>query len=171
MRTAICTLSEGNYHYGVGALINSLLTNQFNGDFFIGYRGNLPKWVKNAVKTEMDGWNNVTKMMLKNGSSIYFFSLDTTSHFTNYKPQFLIQLTSTCCRVYDAIAYFDPDIVVCRNWTYFEDWMQYGVAVVHDIITNDMPITHPLRQQWEHIAKQCNQEIYHSIDSYINAGF
>ncbi|MBU3714847.1 MAG: hypothetical protein FGM46_07855, partial [Ferruginibacter sp.] len=171
MKTAVCTLFEGNYHLGVGALINSLIDNGFNGDVYVGYRGNLPNWFKQYEKLDIQGWGMSPFKKMKNGSSVYFLCLDTDIHLTNYKPQFLIRLTTGVCKYYEAIAYFDPDIVVCRNWIYFEDWMKYGVAVVHDIIMHDMPTTHPLRRNWESIAKKKGYLIHHQLDSYVNAGF
>lgn len=171
MKTAVCTLYEGDYHFGVGALINSLTANGFTGDIYVGYRGMLPPWLKNSQKKNIEGWKNTSSLQLPNGSNVYFLYLDTAMHFTNYKPQFLIDLTINACKDYEALAYFDPDIVVCRNWNYFEDWMQYGVAVVHDIIMNDMPATHPLRRNWELIASNKGLTVINPIHSYINAGF
>ena len=171
MKTAICTLYEGNYHFGVGALINSLVANHFSGDVFVGYRGALPPWLRQYHTTKLVGWKDAPFMKLSNGSTIYFLFLQTNIHFTNYKPQFLIDLTTGVCTNYDAIAYFDPDIVVCRHWEYFEDWMQHGVAVVHDIIMHDMPSTHPLRRNWEYIALQKGYAINHHLNAYVNAGF
>lgn len=171
MRTAVCTLYEGNYHFGVGALINSLIQNQFKGDIFVGYRGELPPWFRHYENINHDIWGEVAVMQLLDKTMIYFVKPDTSLHFTNFKPQFLLDLSKNLCSHYDAIAYFDPDIVVCRNWEYFEDWMQHGVAVVHDVVMEDMPSTHPLKRNWELIAKRNNQNINHNIYSYVNAGF
>ncbi|MBU6157567.1 MAG: hypothetical protein KGP35_00925 [Bacteroidetes bacterium] len=171
MRTAVCTLYEGNYHFGVAALINSLVANQFKGDVFVGYRGELPPWFRIYQYIHHDFWGEVVMMQLSDYTKVYFIKSKTTTHFTNYKPQFLIDLSKDLCARYDAIAYFDPDIVVCRSWDYFEDWMQHGVAVVHDVIMHDMPTSHPLRKNWEQIIKQNNRTIQHYPQSYVNAGF
>jgi hypothetical protein len=43
---AICTLSEGDYHHGVATLINSLINVGYDGHFWLGYRGELPAWIR-----------------------------------------------------------------------------------------------------------------------------
>jgi hypothetical protein len=171
LKTAVCTLYEGNYHFGVGALINSLIANKFRGDVFVGYRGELPPWFRLYQYIHHDTWGEVLVMQLSDYTKVYFVKPTTTVHFTNFKPQFLIDLTKDLCAGYDAIAYFDPDIVVCRNWDFFEEWMQHGIAVVHDIIMHDMPATHPLKRSWTLIANENGHDILHNVNSYVNAGF
>lgn len=170
MKTAVCTLYEGSYHLGVGALINSLIANGFRGDVYVGFRGALPTWFK-GEKVIVEGMDVGFLMTTKTEISIYLIQLDTHVHFTNYKPQYLLDLIQGPCKDYAALFYFDPDIVVCRNWNYFDDWMQYGVAVVHEIVTNDMPVTHPLRRKWEQIIMDEGLQVHHKMHSYVNAGF
>lgn len=51
-------------------------------------------------------------------------------------------------------------------------WINQGITIVHEIILNDMPSSHPLRILWKKIIYQ-NQlgNIEHEINSYCNAGF
>jgi hypothetical protein len=71
----------------------------------------------------------------------------------------------------EALAYFDPDIVNLCRWGFYEKWMSMGVAMVHEIVSNDMPATHPIRKEWCNIIKMLNREIKRDIHAYINAGF
>ena len=45
MKTAFCTLCEGDYHHGAAALLNSLVAGGFDGFYVIGWRGLPPPWV------------------------------------------------------------------------------------------------------------------------------
>ena len=45
MNITLCTLFEGNYHFGVAALSNSLIAAGYAGDLWVGYRGALPGWI------------------------------------------------------------------------------------------------------------------------------
>ncbi len=71
----------------------------------------------------------------------------------------------------DAVAYFDPDIVVKCRWSFYNEWMSHGVALVHEVVSNDMPPTHPLRLGWQSVIRACNKKITRSLTSYLNAGF
>ena len=51
MSAYVCSLFEGTYHLGLGALVNSLYRNGFRGPVFAGYRGALPSWA-NPTSTE-----------------------------------------------------------------------------------------------------------------------
>lgn len=45
MKTTLCTLFEGHYHFGVAALVNSLVAAGYEGTVWVGHRGPLPDWI------------------------------------------------------------------------------------------------------------------------------
>ncbi len=69
------------------------------------------------------------------------------------------------------IAYFDPDITVKIHWEFFENWISHGVAIVHEISSNDMPLNHPIRNEWIKIISTMEMNVTNQVASYINAGF
>lgn len=175
MSTAICTLYEGHYHYGVASLINSLHTNGFKGHIYIGYRGALPSWA-NCVEDNVDydcsqDWISIKRCNLSDDLMLHFILLKTEYHLTNYKPTFMIDLWRIIDKTTNGIFYFDPDIVIKCSWVFYEEWIRHGVALVHEIVYNDMPPTHPMRNKWIEIIKELNYDVNHQITSYLNGGF
>jgi hypothetical protein len=171
MKTIVCTLFEGHFNLGAAALINSLLKNNFRGEIILGYKGEIPAW-NQLTKSNRSNLAIDTSSFKLNGVRIQFIKLETEYHLTNYKPYFMIEICRTYNDSIDSIFYFDPDIVVNCNWSFFESWVKYGVAMVHEIADHDFPPSHPRRQRW-------NEEILHpnglssinSFNSYFNAGF
>jgi hypothetical protein len=171
MNTIICTLFEKHYHYGLAALTNSLYHHGFRGSIFAGYRGILPEWCSKAKESYSDLWPGSRTFDVAENFQIHFLPLDTDFHLTNYKPFFMLRLLETFGKDAEAVAYFDPDIVIKCQWNFFETWMSYGVALVHEITANDMPATHPIRKQWEDVIVKCNKKVTRNLQSYINGGF
>ncbi|OKH27900.1 hypothetical protein NIES2101_43755 [Calothrix sp. HK-06] len=172
MKAVVCTLYESHYHYGVAALINSLYSNGFKGDIYVGYRGDLPFWALEANKSTMD-WEDSKTLRLANDLSIHFLPVSSNVHFTNYKPEFILQLWNNHLNqsVISGIFYFDPDIINKCDWSFYENWISYGVSLVNEIVWNDMPPTHPKRQQWLKVANSLNYSVTNNLNSYLNAGF
>lgn len=121
MNSVICTLFEGHYHYGLGALANSLYAKGFRGTIFAGYRGELPPWITNA---KMLG--DVTEFSPADGLIIRFVRLTEKIHLTNFKPEFMLSLWEKHCPDAESLFYFDPDITVIGRWTFFEEWVGAG---------------------------------------------
>ena len=170
-KTAVCTLFEGDYHHGVAALINSLYANGFSGCFYAGYKGKLPTWVTQRLNQHDGKDNKNASFQLDNGMEVYFIELNPNMHFTNFKPYFLQQVWNEVNTDITKIFYFDPDIVIRCKWDFFENWIGFGVALVHEITSNDMPVTSPIRKMWERIILDEADQIHNKIHSYINAGF
>lgn len=171
MSSVVCTLFENHYHYGVAALINSLHRYQFEGAVFAGYKGQLPSWANKVQPNSSFGWPGASSFKINRGIHIHFLPLETTYHMANYKPAFMIELLEGPAKNASSITYFDPDIVIKCRWSFFEKWINYGVAMVHEIISNDMPATHPVRLEWKEIIHQNDGMVRNNILSYINSGF
>jgi hypothetical protein len=171
MKSIICTLFEGDYHYGLAGLLNSLHAKKFRGSVFVGFRGTLPIWASTLVKWEGFEWNDAKLLEIDNNFQIIFLPLTTDTHFTNYKPEFMLKIVSLYKEKYDFIYYFDPDIIIKANWDFFERWVYFGVALVHEIVWNDMPSTHPKRLMWQTVANEAGFRVQNKLSSNINAGF
>jgi hypothetical protein len=171
MPSVICTLFEGNYHKGVAGLVNSLYYFDFRGDVFIGYRGALPPWADDAENNSSLNWSNAKILKAADGLNLYFLPVDTHFHLSNYKPTFMLSLFEKLEDKIEGLVYFDPDIILKCHWDLYEKWMKRGISLVHEITSNDMPATHPVRLEWEDIVNKSGRKITHSISSYINAGF
>ncbi|MEO7767391.1 MAG: hypothetical protein ABIS01_08195 [Ferruginibacter sp.] len=171
MSYAVCTLFEKSLHYGVAALTNSLYRQGFRGDVYAAYRGNLPAWANKATKNESLQWEGGKTMQLGEGAQLHFLPLDTDYHFANYKPKFMIRLFEGPAKDAEGLFYFDPDIVIKCKWSFFEYWITFGVAMVHELISQDMHASHPIRLGWEQLIKDNNRTVTANIQSYLNSGF
>ena len=85
MKTTLCTLFEGHYHYGVASLANSLVAANYCGELWAGYRGSLPDWVVKSDKYDADSG----RFRVSNLFTICFVKLDTPLFFTYYKAVFM----------------------------------------------------------------------------------
>jgi len=165
MNSAICTLFEGDYHFGVAALANSLYANGFRGTVYAGYRGALPQWASEAMGVE-----GAKELAPAEGLVIRFIPLATESHFTNYKPDFMLQVWEDHAPNARALFYFDPDITTKCRWTFFEEWVEAGVALCADV-NPTMATNHPIRHAWIQFLKQQGREVNHDLDTFFNGGF
>lgn len=171
MKSGVCTLFEKHYHFGLAALINSLQAKGYTGGIFVGYRGELPKWTDGLIDDASLDWPGARTLHVNSELKVHFLPVEIDYQFTNYKPAFMLKLYEGLCSDYDALAYFDPDITVRCQWSFFETWMSHGVAMVHEIISNDMSPSHPIRREWEKVIHKCGEETRRDLHSYINAGF
>lgn len=154
---AVCTLFEGHYHLGAGALINSLHSAGFTGRVLCGYRGDLPVWAEEARQ-------------LPGGIEVSFIEVKTDVHLTYYKPEFMLHCWDFHCPAASQLHYFDPDIVVKAPWTVFNRWAERGVALCEDVNAH-LPARHPYRLQWVDFLERHGLKPVRSLDLYYNAGY
>ncbi|MDB5022123.1 MAG: hypothetical protein JWQ28_3250 [Pedobacter sp.] len=171
MTSAICTLFENHFHNGVAALINSLYKEGFRGDFYAGFKGTLPKWAEEAYENDRLLWPGARTLAVAEHLNVHFLPAITDFHLAHYKPDFMLALLNGPAKNADALAYFDPDIINLCRWGFYEKWMACGVAMVHEIVSNDMPATHPSRMEWQKIINAINRTPKRDLHSYINSGF
>jgi hypothetical protein len=165
MTSAICTLFEGDYHLGLAALANSLFRQGYRGVIYAGYRGPLPPWFTGARKP-----GNFTEFVPADGLTLRFIPLTTKIHLTNYKPDFMLEVWENHCPAAEALFYFDPDITVKCRWTFFEEWVQAGVALCEDV-NSPMPSSHPIRNAWRKYYGKLGRTLKNNVDIYVNGGF
>lgn len=169
MISTICTLFEGSYHCGVAALTNSLYKCGFRGVIYAGYRGSLPKWTEKAKQQAIGKWENALVLDVAEGLKLVFLPLTTDYHLTNYKPDFMLELLDGSAKDSDAIFYFDPDICVVEQWSFFEEWVQCGVALCENV-WSPLPQFHPRRVGWREYYAEHGVKLTFKEPYYVNGG-
>ena len=171
MNAATCTLFEGHYHFGLASLANSLYQNGYRGTLYAGYRGALPSWAKNTKPVDFGKWNGAESIEIASDFRLTFLPLSTDSHLTNYKPEFMLgvmdALTNSAA---ESLFYFDPDICVNKEWRYFEQWVDCGIALCEDV-NSPLPQNHPRRVGWRRYFDGLNISLTFKEAHYVNGGF
>jgi hypothetical protein len=168
--TAICTLFEGDYHFGVAALTNSLYRQGYRGAIYAGYRGALPKWSWMAKENSARLGDGGKTLDIAENLQLHFIPLDTDHHLTNYKPDFMLELWQGPAKDAASLFYFDPDIVVCAPWNYFTEWVEYGVALCEDV-NSPLPQNHPRRAAWRQYYYHRGVKLSFKTSTYANGGY
>ena len=166
MKTAVCTLFEGDYHYGVGVLANSLYQQGFRGNIWIGYRGASPPWATTLKQGAM-----YQELAVADDLFLKFIPLTTNQHFSFYKPDFMKTLWKDFCPDVEALFYFDPDIVNRGKWDFYSRWVKRGIALCEDAWAYFLTSNHPIRLAWQEYLEEKGYPCVRSIDRYYNAGF
>jgi hypothetical protein len=163
--SGVCTLFEGDYHIGLAAFVNSLSRAGYAGPIWAGYRGALPPWLDQLERTP-----DPHTYLVAGTIELTFCSLETKYHFTNYKPQFMLDLLAGPACDCDYMWYFDPDIFLRCKWSYFQDWQNYGIALCQEVVNNLIPADAPLRHRWMSVAESIGLSDPRALNHYYNGG-
>jgi hypothetical protein len=161
----VFALHDGDYHIGLGALANSLYRHGFRGIIMSGYRGAPPPWAH-----PLEWGPGSAQYRVGEGCAIRFIAVDFEGHLTNYKPKFILSLLEKHCQKAKRLFYFDVDIVIKCRWSFFQDWVECGIAVCRDVNEPHMSSNHPLRRYWRDFAAQLDYQC-RPVDGYVNGGF
>jgi hypothetical protein len=164
MDTAICTLFEGDYHYGVGVLANSLYHHGFRGVVWAGYRDRIPAWA-----TPLNSTSDYDELVISKDCAIRFVKVDPDLHLANYKPHLMWDVLEQNPNL-EALFYFDPDIVNRCDWSFYQHWVRCGVALCGDSWYH-VPANHPRRLAWQAFAEEQGFPAQRALEQYYNAGF
>ena len=164
-KTIVCTVFEGHYHKGVAAFVNSLYASGYEGVIWVGYKGTLPPWA--VIETKE---NHYEVMKVRDNLHLHFILFPPQAFLPYCKPEFMLELLDKYQPEAERIFYFDCDIIVKCAFSYFEEWVNYGVALCEDMGSPLSP-THPLRHQWAHYFKKYNIILHQNDNQYVNGGF
>ena len=164
--TAICTLFEGDYHFGLAVFVNSLVQSGYRGTVWAGYRGPLPPWLNQL--SQVDAQRN--EYVVADCVRMVFVPLKVDWHFTNYKPQFMLDLLAGPARKSQYLWYFDPDIFLRCNWSFFTKWQRYGIALCEEIVNYNLRENSPIRMQWMDVGAAMGLAGPRLLSQYFSGG-
>ena len=167
MKTTLCTLFEGHYHFGVAALVNSLVAAGYEGTVWVGHRGPLPDWIIGRPGFDKER----ALLRVTPALTLRAVELDPQFSLNYYKPVFMREILETHEPDARAVSYLDPDMVVKCGWARMASWLSKdGIALVEDAEW-DMPADHPKRAGWQQFFASRGEMPQRTLDRYYNAGF
>ena len=159
----ICTLWENDFHKGVATLVNSLSRAGYRGTVWAGYRGNLPPWSGVGIEDQNGHTFEV------GGIRIQFKKLETSIHFSQYKAIWMAHIMEELAPAATGIYYFDPDIFVLASWSFFEEWLSFGIAACEDS-HSPLNASHPVVRRWQLYLRQIGKDIRQAPEASLNSG-
>jgi hypothetical protein len=160
----VCTLWEKDHHKGVGTLANSLVNKGYRGRVWAGYRGEIPAWASDGQW--IDG---VFRYQPSDSLEVVFVKVDPSIHFAQYKPAWMMRILEEFEPEARGVYYFDPDIFSVGDWSFYERWIEHGIAACEDVANPFNPL-HPLTRSWEAYAKQIGYTHWKPTNAYFNSG-
>jgi hypothetical protein len=160
-----CTLADGDYLIGAGALANSLYAGGYRGVFWIGCRGALPDWARGEV-VQHGAWRS---WRAAPDLEIRLVEIGGTRALSGEKPAFMLRLLDQLAPQLDGLLFFDADIVVHAPWHHLARWVECGVALCCEAQPL-VPDGHPNRHYWRQMIGQIGRAA-RPLDYYVNSGF
>jgi hypothetical protein len=162
MKVAILTLSQGSYHMGVAALINSLVMKAgFKGTIYVFHKGSPPPW-KDFLSNQAGALLEDIKVVFKEISP---------SRFLAFHKPFAAQEVLESDPELDGVIYADADILFLASWPFFEEWLDSGVALCLDCNFTWLHSNHPWKRTWKELLLKAGLEIVSDRTEYPNSGF
>lgn len=161
---AVCTLADGDYLIGAGALANSLHASGFRGVLWIGYRGELPDWAKATIRSEA-----YSELSVADGFIVRFVPVAGDDTLAIAKPDFALRVLDELAPDSVGVVFFDADVVVLGDWSFYLDWLEAGVG----LCTEAQPFkhaSHPHRRHWRAMIEAVGRTA-RDLDWYFNSGF
>jgi hypothetical protein len=162
----ICTLFDGDFHFGFAALINSLYRGGYTGTVWAGYRGSLPPWLSQLSRLDTSDQQYLVGDKIR----IVFVPIERKIHLALYKPTFMLDLFANQASDCEYIWFFDSDIFLRGSWSFFQHWQTCGVAVCQDVNYRTLPEFDPLRHLWMDIATRMGLGKPRALSYYFNSG-
>jgi hypothetical protein len=160
-----CTLYSGHYHFGVGALANSLYRSGFRGRICVGYEPPLPPWAASARQV-----GEKAVLEVDSGFAIEFIRWPSRRNLSLEKARFLLHVLDEAASDALGVLHFDADVVVKASWSFFESWLEQGVALCLDACYPLVPTLHPWRREWRELAA-AEGNVFRNLEYYVNSGF
>ncbi len=161
---AVCTLADGDYLIGAGALANSLYASGYRGALWIGYRGALPNWATSATDH-----GTYREFAAADGLIVRFVPVADGDTLAIAKPDFALRVLDELAPQSDGVMFFDADVVVLGAWSFYVDWLAAGVG----LCTEAQPFkhaNHPHRRYWRDMIAAVGRSA-RDLDLYFNSGF
>jgi hypothetical protein len=160
----VCTLWEKDYHKGVGTLVNSLIRMGYRGRVWTGYRGELPPWAAGGT------WNgDIYTFAVGAEVEVVFLKIEAGLHFAQVKPTWMLRVLEELEPTAEGVYYFDPDMFVVGRWTFFEEWLKFGIAACEDAAYPLNP-SHPTAMRWKAYASSLGYTHWNDTNAYFNSG-
>jgi hypothetical protein len=157
MVEAVCTLFDGDYQIGVGALANSLYRAGYRGVLWAGYRGELPSWAQDGEGANSDGFS-VRFVELAGGGAIAW-----------RKPELMLRVLDELEPDATQVLFFDADSLAIAPWQFFTEWSRDAVAAVLDAWYPRVPPHHPWRDAWRALVQDAGLVVRKLTDYHQSA--